>query len=230
MRRVPTGVRAIFFDAVGTVIHPEPSAGDAYAIIGRRFGSRLGAVEVRQRFGTAFKCQEEEDLRRGLRTDEKRERERWQRIVAEVLDDVTDRGGCFEALYQHFTQPASWRCDAHTATVIRTLLDQGYRVGLASNFDHRLRNVTSGLPALAGVSPLVISSEVGWKKPAPTFFSALCRNVALTPEQVLLVGDDPDNDLAGAIAAGMHALLFDPHGRYAGQAERRIVSLDQLVK
>jgi putative hydrolase of the HAD superfamily len=229
MRRVPPGVCAIFFDAVGTVIHPEPSAGDAYVLIGRRFGSRLAGDEVRRRFGAAFKRQEEADLQRSLRTNEERERQRWQRIVAEVLDDVSDREGCFQALYDHFTRAASWRCDAHTAAVVRELLEAGYRVGLASNFDHRLRAVAAGLPELAGASPLVISSEVGWKKPAPAFFAAMCVQVALPPEQVLLVGDDPDNDLAGALAAGLHALLLDARGRSAVPSEQRIGSLEELI-
>jgi putative hydrolase of the HAD superfamily len=227
--RIPPGVRAIFFDAVGTVIHPEPSAGDAYGVVGRRFGSRLLPAEVRRRFGLAFRRQEEEDLRRGLHTDEDREHQRWQRIVAEVLDDVSDRDGCFRALYDHFSRPTSWRCDPHAAAVVQALLARGYRVGLASNFDHRLRTVAGGLRELAGVSSLVISSEVGWKKPAPGFFSALCKQVELAPEQVLLVGDDPDNDLAGAIAAGLHALLLDPLAQSDVSPEKRIGSLDELI-
>ena len=46
LARVPRSVRAVFFDAVGTVIHPEPSAGAAYAEFGRRFGTRLEMGEV----------------------------------------------------------------------------------------------------------------------------------------------------------------------------------------
>jgi putative hydrolase of the HAD superfamily len=227
--RIPPEVRAVFFDAVGTVIHPEPSAGDAYAKIGRQFGSRLETAEIRGRFGAAFRRQEEEDVRRGLRTDEERELRRWEQIVADVLDDVNDRAGCFRALYEHFTRPASWRCDAHTAAVFRVLLDRGYRVGLASNFDHRLRTVAAGLPELLGVGPLVISSEVGWKKPAPSFFAALCEQAALAPEQILLIGDDPDNDFAGALAAGLNALILDSTG-LGVPPEQRIASLDQLLQ
>ena len=38
-----------------------------------------------------------------------RERERWQRIVAAVLDDVADGEGCFRELWQHFGRPEAWR-------------------------------------------------------------------------------------------------------------------------
>src|SRR3954468_9457450 len=112
LARVPRSVRAVFFDAVGTVIHPEPSAGAAYAEFGRRFGSRLEASEVRRRFAAAFQREEDEDARSGHRTDEGREVQRWRRIVASVLDDVADREGCFAPLYEHFANPAAWRADA----------------------------------------------------------------------------------------------------------------------
>jgi putative hydrolase of the HAD superfamily len=227
--RIPPGVRAIFFDAVGTVIHPEPSAGEAYAMIGSRFGSRLPVEEVLRRFSAAFKRQEAIDLARGHRTDEERERTRWQEIVAEVLDDVAERDKCFQSLYEHFAQPAAWRCDAQAARVIRELTAEGYRVGLATNFDHRLRAVVAGLPELSEVASLVISSEVGWKKPAAAFFSRLCQRENLSPPEVLLVGDDPENDLAGAQKAGLRALLLDTHGRAAVSAELRIRCLEELL-
>jgi putative hydrolase of the HAD superfamily len=227
--RIPPGVRAIYFDAVGTVIHPEPSAGDAYAMIGRRFGSCLGVEEVRRRFTTAFKRQETIDLMAGHRTGEAREKQRWQHIVAEVLDDVADQAGCFQALHDHFARPSSWRCDRQAARVVRALISSGYRIGLATNFDHRLRAVANGLPELAEISSLVISSEVGWKKPAAAFFARLCEVVGFCPAEVLLVGDDPGNDLAGAKAAGLCALLLDANDRSAIPAKQRIRSLDELL-
>jgi putative hydrolase of the HAD superfamily len=227
--RIPSQVRAIFFDAVGTLIHPEPSPGAAYAQIGQRFGSRLDPAEIRQRFPRAFQQQEDEDARTGYRTDEARELQRWQRIVTAVLDDVSDRDGCFAALYEHFARPQAWRVEAGAARVVSTLLQSGYVVGMASNFDHRLRDVIAGLPELAGVQPLVISSEIGWKKPAVGFFEALVQQMRLPAEQILIIGDDADNDLAGARAAGMPALLFDPAGLYADRVPDRLTSLEELL-
>src|SRR5262249_18046565 len=145
---------------------------------------------------------------------EERERERWRAIVAEVLDDVANRDGCFQALHDHFTHPESWCCEKAARTAIKRLRGAGYGVGLASNFDQRLRGVVKGLRPLRGVQALLISSEVGWKKPSSQFFSRLAASRNLEPDQVLLVGDDVENDFAGAREAGMHALLFDPRMRY----------------
>jgi putative hydrolase of the HAD superfamily len=226
--RIPEGVRFVYFDAVGTLIHPNPPAGDAYFEIGRRFGSNLDREEVRRRFATAFKRQEERDAADGLQTNEERERERWRLIVAEVLDDVTDPDGCFQALHDHFARPESWRCEKATKTAIQRLREAGYGVGLASNFDERLRGVVKGLRPLRGVQFLVISSEVGWKKPSSHFFSRLAASGGLDVDQVLLVGDDVDNDFAGAREAGMHALLFDPRMRYPLLQASSIRSLSEL--
>src|SRR5207249_3990940 len=124
-----------------------------------------------------------------------------------------DPEACFKELYAHFAAPAAWRCDPEAEEVLRALAGRGYALGIASNFDSRLRALVAGLPELAPVRHLVISSEVGWRKPAPAFFEAVCREVSLTPAQVLLVGDDLDNDHAGASACGLHVLLLDRHRR-----------------
>ncbi|MCI0460214.1 MAG: HAD family hydrolase [Gemmataceae bacterium] len=223
-------VRAIFFDAVGTLIHPDPPAAVVYAEVGRRHGSRLHAGEMGRRFATAFAREEALDRAHTLQTSEDREVQRWRTIVAAVLDDVTD-DACFAELYQHFSQPQAWRCEAGTARLLETLAGRGYVLGLASNYDQRLRRVVEGLPELRAVRPLVISSEVGWRKPALAFFAAAVASVELAPPQVLFVGDDRANDFEGARAAGCRAVLFDPDNEEPAVAEcvRRLENLLDLL-
>ncbi len=224
-----TSVRAVFFDAVGTVIHPEPPAPQVYHAAGRRFGSRLPLEEIRRRFRSAFQQEERRDQAAGLRTSEERERDRWRTIVAFVLDDVVDPEACFAELFEHFSRPKAWRCEPGTAETLRQLEARGLVLGLASNYDCRLRRVAAGLEALRPVRHLVISSEIGWRKPAAEFFMALCRNVGLPPEQVLLVGDDIANDYDGARAAGLQALLFDPQSSATAECFRRVTHLGELL-
>ena len=84
---------------------------------------------------------------------------------------------------------------------------------IASNFDARLRGVVGGLPEVACVAaPLVISSEVGYRKPHPAFYRAACASLGFPPERVLCVGDDPENDVRGAGRAGLRGLLLDRDG------------------
>jgi putative hydrolase of the HAD superfamily len=229
MTRLSPAIRAVFFDAVGTLLHPEPSAADAYAAVGARFGSRLSRAVVIKRFGAAFQRQEELDRAPGHRTNEEREVLRWRSIVAEVVDDVADVDGCFRELYDHFARPDAWRVDPDAAATLRALAERGLALGVCSNFDHRLRGLVQARPELAGVSRLVVSSEVGWKKPAAGFFAEVVRAAELRPEQILMVGDDEENDFAGARAAGLDALLFDSKRTSAVAPEWRIARLSDLV-
>lgn len=201
----------VFFDAVGTLIHPEPPAPTVYAAIGQRFGSRLDEATIVARFRVAFRRQEEADYASGLRTDEVREVARWRAVVAEVLDDVTDGETCFQELYAHFAQADSWRCTPDTAEVLDTLTLRGHVLGIASNFDQRLRGLVESLPPLQSIRHLVISSEIGWRKPASAFFAMMCRCADASAEKILYVGDDLINDFEGARTAGMRAVLVDPH-------------------
>jgi putative hydrolase of the HAD superfamily len=218
----------VFFDAVGTLLHPEPPAPAVYAAVGHRFGSRLDTATITARFRAAFRRQEEADYTAGLHTDEAREAARWRAIVREVLDDVTDTESCFQELYAHFARADAWRCEPETAEVLATLAGRGHVFGIASNFDHRLRGLVEHLPVLQPVRYLVISSEVGWRKPAPEFFAEMCRQAGAPPEQILYVGDDPVNDYEGARAAGMRAVLLAPHGCAGIPAEAWITSLSGL--
>ncbi len=208
---IPSEVRAVVFDAVGTLIHPEPPAAAVYAEAGRRFGSRLDAAAVAARFAAAFRRQELIDHAAGLRTDEARELARWRAIVAEVLDDVADSEATFRHLYEHFARPSAWRTEPDAAATASGLAARGYRVGIASNFDHRLLGVLA--PGELRGLPVVVSAAVGWRKPAAAFFAAVCGTFALHAREVLYVGDDPANDFEGARAAGLPAVLFDPRGR-----------------
>src|SRR5260370_8064907 len=206
---VPPNVKAIFFDAVGTLLHPDTPAVDVYIEVGRRFGSHLPPQAIRANFIAAFKCQDALDYAKGLITSEARETERWRSIVSEMLVDVPDKSVPFHELFTHFSHSTSWRCDPDSTTVLSELFRRGYLLGMASNFDSRLRSIVRGMPGLKPVSQIVISSEVGWRKPAIEFFYALCEAVKLPPEEICLVGDNWTNDYQGAKDAGLKPLFLD---------------------
>ena len=140
----------------------------------------------------------------------RREERRWRHIVGTVLEDVCDGEACFRELYEHFRRPQAWTCAPDAGATLAELARRGYRLGMASNCDRRLRSVVTGLPELRPLEWLAISAEMGWRKPAPEFFAAVVRLAAVSAEEMLFVGDDPINDEEGARAAGLRTLLFDP--------------------
>src|SRR5262245_34883114 len=220
-------IRAIYFDAVGTLIHPQPSAADIYLEVGRRYGSRVSRATCLRRFRKQILNQDLIDQERNWATDEQRELERWREIVAEVLGDVSNFESCFAELYEHFAKPNAWTCEPGVEELLEELNRQGYILGLASNYDHRLCTVVAGLAPLRSIQNLVISSEVGWRKPAPAFFAAVCEQASLPAAEILYVGDDRINDYHGALAAGLEAVWIDPkdHHRSLASSVRQALKL-----
>ncbi|MFL5328237.1 MAG: HAD-IA family hydrolase [Gemmataceae bacterium] len=198
------------FDAVGTLIIPHQPIPLTYHASAKQRGGRLTADEIARRFCTAFRAQEEIDRQAGWVTDDRREYERWRAIVHQVLDDVNDVDACFRDLHSHFEKPAEWRVQAGAESLIRALKNRGKTVGLASNFDSRLRLVIAGIPELADLHPIVVSSEVGARKPGPAFFAGVAKAVMVPAPEILFIGDDLENDHRGALASGLQSILLGP--------------------
>jgi putative hydrolase of the HAD superfamily len=216
----------VFFDAVGTLIRPRPPVGEVYARFGREAGAWLDPPEAERRFHAAFRRQEEEDRERLWQTDEERERRRWSAIVQEVFADQPNPLGPLDDLWRHFGRPDAWAIFADVLAVLPRLSGQGLELGIASNFDGRLRQVVAGLPALGLCRHLAISSEIGWRKPSPLFFEGLRAIGPWRPAEVLLVGDDLGNDYQAALDSGLQAVLLSRDGDQ--RAPHTIASLEQL--
>lgn len=202
-------LRAIFFDAVGTTIRAELPVAEVYARFAHRYGLQLTPEELRQRFQSAFSRQRELDRQQHWRTSEPREFRRWRCIVQEVFPELTDTEAIFRELWQHFARADAWACYPEVADILERLVARGYLLGLASNFDERLRRIYTGLPCLHRCSWLLISSEIGWLKPARQFFEALARTVHLPSQEILYVGDDYETDCLSALEAGFQAVWLN---------------------
>lgn len=118
---------------------------------------------------------------------------------------------------------AAWQAhifiDPQTVSVL-SALKQNKTVGLVSNFDHppHVRRVLSDNGLGSCFDTVIISGEVGVKKPDPAIFSLGLAQTGLAPNHVLYVGDTQE-DVAGAIAAGMRPILLSrPHNRTRGDA------------
>ncbi len=206
--------RWLVFDAVGTLIDPHPTVAAAYHAVGSRFGTRYSIAEVDQRFRAAFRFSESEGFPGGLvgapwTTSDDIERARWRWIVQDVFPDVHDLENCFHELWEHFAQPASWRCFGDVEETLTQLSTLGYRLAIASNFDCRLHPVCDGLPALKPIELRIVSAGVGYRKPAPEFYRALVAACDCQPSEILMIGDDFAYDVAAARAAGLQALHLD---------------------
>ena len=198
----------ILFDAVGTVIHPCPAAVDVYLDHGRRHGIELPRDVVAARFKQAIVRQREWDRENEFRTSPDRERQRWQRIVAEVFAETTDTDRLLNSLWDHFAGADGWRLDPEFEPLIARLSTSAVRWGLASNFDERLHLVCARWPVFTQARELFVSSLLGHAKPGLEFFRAIETRLGLEPERLLLIGNDPVEDYDAARSAGWQAVLL----------------------
>lgn len=226
---ITPNIQAVVFDAVGTLLFPDPGAPTVYSDVARRAGLDVSPAEIRTRIIEAYQTQELMDRAAGWVTSEERERDRWRKIVAAALRGVPDPDACFSELFDHFARPFAWRLHPDGASVIAKLAERGLVLGMGSNYDSRLRLVLDGFPELAPLRErVVISAAVGYRKPAAAFFHEVARVTGCEPQQILFVGDDVANDYTGATEAGLNAVLLDPTGRSA--VPYRITHLLELLE
>jgi putative hydrolase of the HAD superfamily len=224
---LPAGVKAVVFDAVGTLLHADPPVADVYHLAGWQHGSQLTRDEVGRRMRAAFAASETGEGLIRQATSEPLEHERWRRIVTTVFEDVPDAGeSLFRMLWRHFAQPEHWRLFDDAAAVLDELATRGLRLAIASNFDRRLHAICRAWPPLRRCERCFVSSEVGFPKPDRRLFTAIERELGLPPEELLLVGDDWTNDIEGARAAGWRAVWLQ---RKTGPRQEGIQSLTQLL-
>jgi len=217
---------AVLFDAVDTLIRPWPSVGSVYARAAAGHGLRCPVRGLEAAFRPAYRELFPERFfgRSGLQTSEPRERRWWTRVVARTFE----RAGCgvptaavVAAGFAAFARGGAWRPLPGAVETLRTLKARGLKIGLVSNYDGRLHRVVAEVGLKSYFDVVIASSETGWAKPSPRIYAAALAALGVEPGEALMVGDRPREDVAGATAAGLRALLYDPRGRSPGPGSIR---------
>jgi putative hydrolase of the HAD superfamily len=197
--RSSRAVDLVLFDAVGTLIEPDPPVDEAYYNAGLGYkGLSVSREVIRARFQEIYRATARAQLAdQAGRTSEEWELERWFLIVRHVFAEAGDVIGemIFTRLWQHFAEPNHWRVFPDVEPTITDLRRRGYQIGIASNFDQRLLSICRGHECLAKIEPIFVSSQVGWSKPASQFYKQIESITGLPPERIMLVGDDYENDV-----------------------------------
>lgn len=193
----------VFFDAVGTLLKPSAPIEETYHHYGLIHGSAISKENIRKRFQESFKKEELNDGDQGCKTNEARESERWRSIVSRCFSDLKNTAPIFNDLFQHYSKPNAWDFYPGTIAVLKSLENAGISWGIASNFDLRLQSIVKNKIELCNCKWLIISSLIGYKKPSNHFFEHLQKSSGVSFEQILMVGDSPENDIHPAKEIGM---------------------------
>jgi putative hydrolase of the HAD superfamily len=205
-------IKAIFFDAVGTLFHLNGTVGDHYALVGNDVGLKLDAHQLDHAFYSAWKKMPRRAAIVGPREND--DKDWWRELVDLVLAQVApslnefDRDNFFEIAYEHFAESGVWELYPEVPGVLEQLQPR-FLLAVISNFDGRLRLILQHLGISKFFAHIFISSEIGADKPDPEIFRRALKLIDLKPNEVLHVGDDPQRDWEAASAAGLSVFRVD---------------------
>jgi putative hydrolase of the HAD superfamily len=205
-------IKAIFFDAVGTLFYLTRTVGDHYAAIGAEIGLKLDPEKLDLAFVSAWNQMPRRAAINGPREND--DKGWWRELVNLVLDQTApslnqlDRDNFFEVAYEHFAEAGVWELYPEVPEVLQQLRPR-FQFAVVSNFDGRLRLILQHLGILKFFPHIFISSEIGADKPDPEIYRRALKLIDLKPNEVLHVGDDPERDWETARAAGLSIFRLD---------------------
>ncbi|HEV3244368.1 MAG TPA: HAD-IA family hydrolase [Chthoniobacterales bacterium] len=207
-----TPLKAIFFDAAGTLFHLPRGVGYHYALVGDEIGLKLDSRQLDRAFNSAWNAMPPRESIDGPREDD--DKDWWRQLVDLVLDETApslnelDRDNFFEIAYEHFTEAGVWDLYPEVLEVLESLCPR-FQLAVVSNFDGRLRMILEQLGVSKFFKHVFLSSELGADKPDPEIFRRALNLIHLQSNDVLHVGDDPERDWRAATAAGLLIFQLD---------------------
>lgn len=210
-------IKAVFFDAAGTLFDAAKPIGETYASIARAYGKDVPAGAIQARFHACYGDAPPLAFPRETPAARLRDLEQgwWKSLVGKIFEPFGSFprfDEYFSALFGHFARPDSWRLYPEAEAALSALKDRRLILAVITNFDSRVLGILEGLSIASLFDGIVISSRAGHAKPQPGIFHAALSLYSLRPEKALHVGDSLTNDVAGARRAGLTPVLIDRAG------------------
>jgi putative hydrolase of the HAD superfamily len=205
--RIPARPRAVLLDAFGTLVALEPPHVHLRARLYKDAGIDVSA----ERAAAAFRAEIAFYVAHHLEGRDAASLDRLRDDCAAVLHDALgDQASGVDRADHPRAMLDSLHFDAFAdaAAALRALRAGGLRLVVASNWDCSLPEVLSDAGLLDLVDAVVPSAVAGAAKPDERLFAAALEAAGCEPGEAIHVGDSIDNDLAGATAAGVAALLL----------------------
>jgi putative hydrolase of the HAD superfamily len=228
-----TRIKAVYFDAAGTLIKPARRIGESYSMIAAKYGKAVSPSELFDRFRICFDGAPRLAFPNAAPAEiDRLERDWWKKLVARVFQPwgvFENFDKYFDELFAYFATPSAWALYPEALDTLAALRQRGVTLAVISNFDSRLVHILDGLGTGSCFADIFVSSRMGYAKPDRQIFDAALGRHGLAPANAIHVGDSETNDLLGAQNAGLKALLID-RGRPTDEtAPERIASLQEIV-
>jgi len=212
-------LRAVFFDAGGTLVHPDYGrVADALRRSVGRAPSREALAEAEYAGRAAVEAAMSADPALADGT-------RWQLHFTGALtalgftpDELRRAGPAIRAEHQRANLWTAVQPGA--AEGLASLRRHGLIVGCISNSDGTVAELLASAGLGASLEFVVDSGVVGVEKPDPAIFRIALERAAVAPGEAMHVGDLYPVDVVGARRAGIEPVLLDPLGRYGDRGCR----------
>ncbi|MEV5161475.1 HAD family hydrolase [Streptomyces sp. NPDC053728] len=152
-------------------------------------------------------------------------RERVRAFLGRWLSDA-EADGWFGRHADHYE--ASWALFPDTVPVLDRLAGSFRHAVLSNSTVHHQDRKLRALGVRDRFEAVVCAAELGISKPEAGAFHAACQALELDPHEVAYVGNEPDIDAAGAVAAGLTGIWLDREGQGGRPELVRITGLDEL--
>ena len=216
-------LRAVLFDVDFTLARPGPELGpEGYLRAGERHGLTLEPARYEAARDAALV-----DLRRHPELEH--DDEIWfrftERIVRGMGGDADSAYACAVEITRAWERHENFELYDDVLDALAALRSAGLRIGLVSNSARDVREFAQhhGLDVDAGIS----SFHHGRTKPHASIFRAVLDLLEVAPSEAVMVGDTIADDIEGAQALGMRAILLDRDAVHP-EFEPRVETLNEL--
>jgi len=215
-----TSVRAVLFDVDFTLCRPGPELSpERYARIAERHGVTLDVTRYDEaREAAALNLKRHPEL---LHDDSI-----WHRFTEEIFlgmgGPAEIASGCATEIEQGWEVSENFELFEDALPVLDELRAARLSIGLVSN---GIRDLTEFVAHhRLDVDAIVDSRTHGRVKPHPTIFQAALEALGADASESVMVGDSLAEDVEGARALGMRAILIDREERHP-EVEERLTDL-----
>lgn len=140
---------------------------------------------------------------------------------ASAIDRVGGDVSLAETFFEAFLARSSraTRLSENAIETLEALRPRGIGLGIITNGIERIQQAKIGCHGLSAfVDTVVISEQAGAHKPAEKIFTHALARAGVGREDAWHVGDHPQNDVAGAMNAGLTGVFYDPSGQRTQKA------------
>jgi len=216
-------LRAVLFDVDFTLCRPGPELGPSgYERLGREHGLTLEAARYQEARAAAL-----EDLRVHPELDH--DEAVWVRFTEDIVRGMGGEGPAVRevalSIVRGWEQAGNFELYDDAVPALRSLRARGLKLGLVSNTSRDLGAFVAH--HRLDVDAWISSRTLGKVKPSPLIFRAALELLGVKAAEAVMVGDSLEDDVEGARAAGLRALLLDRAGLFPGSPDR-IESLAEL--